>query len=287
MLGKDQTRDRYRAIIFTVGAALLWSLGGLLIKWVDWNPLAISGMRSAIAALLILAYRRRLRFNWSFAQVGGAVAYAATVTLFVTANKMTSAANAILLQYTAPIYVAAFSAWFLGERVTGLDWLTIAASIGGMALFFMDNLTTGGFWGNILALLSAISFAGLALFCRKQKDGSPLESLFLGNILSVLIALPFMFQSMPSISGWTGLILLGVFQLGFSYILYAEAMKHITALEGILIPVIEPVLNPIWVFLLLGERPGYWALIGGSVVLVSVTYRCVAAALRTNKVSNI
>jgi drug/metabolite transporter (DMT)-like permease len=286
LMSTDQNnKNRYHAVVLMIGAALLWSLGGVLIKWISWNPLAISGMRSAIAAMVMLAYRRRFRFNWSFAQIGGAIAYAATVTLFVLANKMTSAANAILLQYTAPIYVAALSAWFLGERVNGLDWLTILASIGGMGLFFLDNLTTGGQWGNILAILSAVSFAGMVLFTRKQKDGSPLESLFLGNILSVVIALPFMFQSGPGLSGWAGLVLLGVFQLGFSYILYAEAIKHITALEGILIPIIEPVLNPIWVFLLLGERPGRWAIVGGTIVLASVTFRCVTVTLRVRSQS--
>jgi drug/metabolite transporter (DMT)-like permease len=146
-----------------------------------------------------------------------------------------------------------------------------------MVLFFVDDLSKGGFWGNIIAILSGIAFAGMALFLRKQKDHSPLESVFLGNILTFVIGLPFMMHSAPDARGWLGLVLLGVFQLGCSYILYAEAIKHVTALEGILIPILEPVLNPIWVFLLLGERPGKWAITGGIIVLVSVTLRCVHA----------
>jgi drug/metabolite transporter (DMT)-like permease len=122
-----------------------------------------------------------------------------------------------------------------------------------------------------------MSFAGTAMFVRKQKDSSSLESLFLGNLLTALVGLPFALHSLPDAKGWLGLILLGVFQLGFSYILFAEAMKHVTALEGILIPVLEPILNPIWVFLLLKESPGRWAVVGGTVVLVSVTARCVLA----------
>jgi drug/metabolite transporter (DMT)-like permease len=263
-----------RAVIFLIITALLWSSGGLLIKWVTWNPIAIAGTRSAIAALVMLAFRPKMKIHWGFAQLGGAIFYAITVILFVTANKMTTAANAILLQYTAPIYVATFSYWFLGERITKLDLATIATAIGGMILFFLDGLSKQGFWGNIVAILSGIAFAGTALFLRKQKDSSPLESLFLGNVLTALIGLPYVMHSWPNATGWLGLILLGVFQLGFSYILFAEAMKHVTALEGILIPILEPVLNPIWVFLLLNERPGRWAIAGGIIVLISVSFRC-------------
>jgi drug/metabolite transporter (DMT)-like permease len=268
---------KLRAIVFLIITALLWSSGGLLIKLVTWNPVAIAGTRSAIAALVIFAFRRRMAFNWGFAQLGGAVCYSGTVILFVTATKLTTAANAILLQYTAPIYVAILSYWFLKERITRADLLTIVAAFGGMVLFFLDDLSKGGFWGNIIAILSGIAFAGTALFLRKQKDHSPLESVFLGNILTFLIGLPFMLKSAPDARGWLGLVLLGVFQLGCSYILYSEAIKHVTALEGILIPVLEPVLNPIWVFLLLGEKPGKWAIAGGIIVLVSVTLRCIAA----------
>ena len=269
-----------RAIFFLIIAALLWSSGGLLIKLVAWNPIAIAGTRSAIAALVMLAFRRRMRFNWGPSQLGGAFCYAATVILFVAANKLTTAANAILLQYTAPIYVALASYWFLRERITRADLLAIGAAIGGMTLFFLDDLSMGGLWGNIVSILSGIAFAGTALFLRKQKDSSPLESLFLGNIVTFLIGLPFILRSSPNAAGWLGLVLLGVFQLGCSYILYAEAIKHVTALEAILIPILEPVLNPIWVFLMLSERPGKWAICGGIIVLTAVTLRCLSSLRR-------
>ena len=274
------SKERYQAIVFLIITALLWSLGGLLIKWIPWNPMAIAGMRSAIAAVLMGLFKRKMNFTWSRTQIGGAFFYAATVILFVSANKMTTAANAILLQYTAPIYVALFAGWFLGEKTTKWDWLTIVTALGGILLFFLDDLSAGGWWGNMVAILSGVAFAGLALFLRKQKDGSPLESLFLGNVLTALIGLPFMFGSTPGAMGWLGLFLLGVFQLGFSYILYARAIKHVTALEAILIPIIEPILNPIWVLLLLGETPGKWAVAGGAIVLVSVTFRSVLSITR-------
>lgn len=284
--GRTPGFERKRAVLFLVLCAAMWSLGGLLIKMVAWNPVAIAGSRSAIAALAMLAVIRRPRFNWSFAQIGGAIAYAVTVILFVTANKLTTAANAILLQYTAPIYVALFGAWFLGERASWLDWATLAAVLGGMVLFFLDKLSVAGMLGNIVAIASGVALAGLALFLRKQKDGSPMESILLGNALTALIGLPFMLKSSPGSAGWLGIVLLGVFQLGLPYILYALAIKHVTAIEAVLIPVIEPILNPLWVFLVVGEAPGTLALAGGAVVLAAVTFRCVAAVVRPELAEN-
>jgi len=273
------SQERYKAMALLILAAILWSLGGLLIKWVSWNPIAIAGTRSAIAALLLLAVIRRPHFTWSSAQIGGAIAYAVSVILFVIANKLTTAANAILLQYTSPIYAALLGAWFLGERTTWLDWATIALAMGGMAMFFLDDLAIGGILGNVCAIINGATFACLVLFLRKQKDGSPLESILLGNVLSALISLPFALRSAPSTSSWVGLGLLGVFQLGLPYLLYSLAIKHVTALEAILIPVIEPILNPLWVFLMMGEAPGPWAFVGGFIVLASVTARCVLSTL--------
>ncbi|HXV21684.1 MAG TPA: DMT family transporter [Desulfuromonadales bacterium] len=265
--------QRQTAVLMLVGAALFWSTGGFLIKWVDWHPLAISGMRSAIGAAVLFAVFRPRRFTWSWLQLGAAVAYAATVTLFVVANKATTAANAILLQYTAPVHVALFGAWFLGEKPRRLDWLTLLLVLGGMVLFFLEDLSATGMWGNLAALASGLSFAWLALFLRRQKEGSPVESILLGNLLAALIGLPFMLQSSPTEAGWLGLTLLGVFQVGLPYALFARAIREVTALEAMLIPAIEPVLNPLWVLLLLGEAPGGLALVGGAVILSAVTGR--------------
>jgi drug/metabolite transporter (DMT)-like permease len=246
---------RSRAILSLLLSAILWSSGGLFIKMVSWNPVAIAGFRSLIAMLVIAAYVRHPRFIWTLPQIGGAVAYAVTVTLFVIATKLTTAANAILLQYTAPVYVAFLSAWVLEERPQWFDWLTIGMVLGGMALFFLDYLGPGSLLGNVFAILSGISFASFVLFMRKQRNESPIETVILGNLFTGLIGLPFMFGSVPDARSWIGLVFLGVIQLGLSYVLYSKAIKHVTALEAILIPGIEPILNPIWVFLFLGERP--------------------------------
>ncbi|MFZ1985658.1 MAG: EamA family transporter [Desulfatitalea sp.] len=265
--------QRSSAILLLLAAALIWSTGGLLIKWVQWSPLAISGMRSAIGALFLLLVFRPRHFRLDRYLVGGAVAYAVCVTCFVAANKLTSAANAILLQYTAPAHVAFFGYWFLGERPRRMDWLTLVMVLVGMLLFFCDDLTLEGLWGNGVALVSGAGFAWMALFLRKQKDGNPIHSIILGNLMAAAIAVPFMFGSAPSAKGWIGLVLLGLFQVGAAYALFTIAIRHVTALESMLIPTIEPILNPIWVLLLLGERPGPMAVVGGAIILLAITLR--------------
>ncbi len=272
--------DHTIAVFLLTATALLWSFGGVLIKWITWNPLAIAGTRSLIALPLLLIVFGKNRFTWSGAQIGGAFAYAATVMLFVAATKLTTAANAILLQYTAPVYVAMFSYAFLKEPVHWFDWVAILTAGVGMVLFFLDRLATGMARGNAVAILSGIAFACMILFLRKQKDGNPLASVILGNALTGLFCLPFMTKSLPSLSGWVGLVLLGVFQIGLSYILYSKAIRSVTAMEAILVPVIEPVLNPLWVALFLGEKPGRFAVLGGFVVVGSVLVRSVVSILR-------
>ena len=282
-LASKLKNDRFRSILLLIAASLLWSTGGLLIKSVQWNSVAISGMRSLIAAALMLAVIKKPNMQFNRYKLGGAVAYVGTVLLFVMANKLTTAATAILLQYTAPIYVALLSAWFLKEKITKLDWAAIVMVFGGMFLFFIDKMSAGGLLGNFYAILSGFCFACMVLLLRKQKDESPLESVFWGNVLTALIGIPFMFSSMPDTKSWIALILMGVFQLGTAYILYALAIKHVAALDAILIPVIEPLLNPVWVFLVIGETPGPWAFVGGIIVLTGIVGRSVVMALKEKR----
>jgi drug/metabolite transporter (DMT)-like permease len=215
----------------------------------------------------------RPKFTFSAAQIGGAIGYALTVALFVFATRMTTAANAIFLQYTAPIYVALIGRWYLGERAHAFDWAVIAVALLGIALFFLDRLTMAGFWGNVLALASGVSFASVALFLRKEKSGSPATAIILGNALVAIAGVPFMVQHTLGSAGLWRLVLLGAVQLGLPYVLYATAIKSVTALEATLIPLLEPVLNPLWVMLALGERPGPWAILGGALVLGAVLAR--------------
>ncbi len=269
------TPRRSPALVLLALTAVLWSLGGLLIKLVDWNPVAIAGTRSLIAAALILFFIKKPDFRFTFLKFAASFVYAATVITFVAATKLTTAANAIVLQYTAPIYVAILGAVFLREKVRWYDIITIAAVFGGMLLFFIDKLSAGGMLGNILGIISGVFFALVALLLKLQKDDSPLDRIFWGNVMTAIIALPFMFQSVPDAKSLAGIGLLGIFQLGFSYILFSVAIKNVSALEAVLIPVIEPVLNPIWVALVVHEVPGFYSILGGSLVLTIITARCV------------
>lgn len=263
--------NQRKSWLLFISAAFLWSLGGLLIKSISWNPLAIAGMRSFIAAPLLLLVVRRDHLIFSFPQIAGALFYCATGILFVCANKLTTAANAVILHYTAPLYVALFGSWLLKEKVRRQDWIMMIFAISGISLFFIDEISWGNLWGNVLALGSGASFALMIVFLRMQKDGHPLSSVFLGNLFTVLLMVPFMFHAAPgNFDSWVFLFLAGTFQLGLAYILYSSAIKIATAMEGVMIPLIEPVLNPLWVLIFLGERPTKWAFIGGAVVILSL-----------------
>jgi len=270
----------FRWVILLLITAVLWSSGGVLIKSVNWHPLAIAGTRSAIAALVIWVAFRKQRIMYSAPQLTGAAAYAGTVILFVCATKLTTAANAILIQYSAPVFVALLSTWFLGERPHLTDWLTIGVVSGGLILFFQDKMSAGGLLGNLLALASGFTMAVMIVAMRKQKDESPFGSVLLGNGVTVLCGLPFMLGSSPDATGWVALGTLGIFQLGLSYVLYSVAIKHVTALEAIIITTIEPILNPVWVFLLLGEQPGPWSLAGGAIIIVAIIARYILPSLK-------
>ena len=266
-----------KAVGLLLVAALGWSLAGVLFKLVDWPPLAAAGGRGLVSALFLIAVTgRRLRFTWSPLQLGTALVYAGCTTLFAIANKMTTAANAILLQYTAPVWIALFGAWLLNERATRADWLTIAASFAGMALFLYEGLQLNNLAGILVALASGIFFAAMIMLLRKQKDGSPIESIILGNLLGFVISLPVMWTAgVPPTGSIVALVVLGVVQLGIPYLLYARAIPHVTALEAVLLPVIEPILNPVWVMLFIGERPSPLSLLGGVIVVGAVTWRAI------------
>ncbi len=266
--------SRKRAILMLVVTGIMWSTGGLLIKVIPWPPMAISGIRGGIAALTIFLLTRNLKFTWSRTQVAAAICYVLVVTLFVIANKLTTAGNSILLQYTAPVYVAIFGYTFLGERSTRVDWVTILVLLTGLTVFFFDELTISGVLGNVCAILSGMSFAALTILLRKQKDESPSDSILLGNLLTLLVGLPVIvtgvtWDPMP----WLLIVVLGVFQLCIPYVLYTTAIKYVTALDAIIYPIIEPILNPILVFLVLGEVLGSWAIFGGILVLGGVIAR--------------
>jgi len=276
--------SRNKAIGFVFLAAILWSTSGLFIKIIELNPFTIAGVRGGIAAVVMLALmNKNLRFSLSFPQVAGALCYSATMITFVYATVMTTAANAILLQYTMPVFTAIFGLWILKERVSRFDWTIICIVICGMSLFFLDELTPGGLLGNFVAIISAITFALMVIFLRMQKNGSPIETIILGNLVTALVCLPFIIQEPPTIASSGPLLFLGVFQMALPFVLYSTAIKYITAVDAVLIQTIEPLLNPIWVFIVIGEAPGSWALLGGAIVLITVTLRNIYTNKKTPK----
>ncbi|MEI6079286.1 MAG: DMT family transporter [bacterium] len=269
-----------KPVLLLVATAVLWSLGGLLIKLIDANPLAIAGIRSLIASVVIVAFTRNIKIKLTGIKMLTALSYAGMVILFVTANKFTTAANAILLQYTAPVYVAILAALILKERTKMFDWIIIVIVLSGMTLFFFDDLTMHQKAGNLIAIASGVCMAFFIVLMRMQKDGKPVESVLLGNVLTVIIGLPFIAGHVPNVTGWLALIVAGVFQLGISYILFSIAIKKVTALEAILIPIIEPILNPIWVLLIIKEVPSTLSIIGGVIVISAVTLKCLLHVMR-------
>lgn len=278
-------KSHTRAVVFLVAAILFLSTSGLLIKLSSWDALALNGARSLLAAAVLWLYLRRPHFTWSRAQVGGALAYTMMVITFVVATRWTTAANAVFLQFTAPLWVALFGIWLLGERPQGSDWAAMGAIAVGMLLFFGDELSATGTWGNLLAIFSGMCMALLLIAMRLQKDGSPTETVLLGNLISGAIGLPFIFLGDQPVNAReiSIILFLGIFQLGLPFIVVTLAVKQLRALEMILIQTLEPILNPIWVFFFVGERPSPMAFVGAAIVMTAVTLHAVASVRSTEK----
>ncbi len=281
----QQSKMHLKSVIYVAVAAILWSTAGLFIKWVQWPPVAIAGIRSGIAGLVILFYwiftYKQLPPLPNIKKSFGALNYATLVMLFVFANKLTTAANAILLQFSAPIWVMILGAIFLKEPIRRKDLLTVCLVLGGMGLFFLGDLGSGSMLGNGLAILSGVAMAIMVISLKGVKTGSPLEIVFWGNVVTFVIGIPFYGQITFDQMSIIGILLLGIFQLGTAYIFYAKGIQHVTALDGILITVLEPLLNPVWVFLFNGEQPTIFAVLGGVVVLSSVTYHSLRAEAKS------
>jgi drug/metabolite transporter (DMT)-like permease len=270
-------------LLAMAATAFLWSIAGLFIKAIDWHPFAIAGMRSLIASVVILLYLRHPRLHLSFPQLAAAVAHAVTMLLFVAANKTTTAANAIILQYLAPVLTVFIGAAWLKERARVEHVVALPVVAAGMLFMFFDELGGGKLLGNVLACLSAVTFSFYFVFMRMQKDGSPLESILLSHWLAAGICLLIsLFLPMPQVTlkALAAVAVLGVVQIGLSAILFSMAIKRVSAIQANLIAVIEPVFNPVWVFLAIGEAPGRNALIGGGMIVLAVTITSIINARR-------
>ena len=261
-----------RGVLFVFIAAVLYSIGGLCIKVIPWNGIAINGGRTAIARVVIGAYlavkRHPPRLNrWVLL---GSLCVFGTNTLYAVANKLTTAANTIVLQFTAPIFVIVFSLLFWRKRPSRLDLTACAVVFGGVLFFFVDSLEMGGGLGNLLATLSGVSYAGVFLM-NDMPDSDALSSVFWGEVISSVTGLPFLFQEtqFPP-TAILSLVVLGVFQVAAAYILLAIGLKTTPPVMASLVSGIEPVLNPILVAVFYGETMGPFALVGAAIVIVGV-----------------
>ena len=284
---------RSQSILLLLIAAILWSTSGYLLILVDWNPLAITGARSLFALVPMFIMFGKPRPIWkkapdeqklSKAPIMAALFYATMLFTFVTANRLTTAANVIMLQYTSPVYVAFMSAFLLKEKIRKQDIFTVIIVMAGMLLFFVGDMDPRGIWGNLLALVSGIALAGMAVSLRMMKNSTvlrPADSIMWGNILSVVLGIPFiLYYDWPGPVSWLGIMLLGLFQLGLAYCLYVKAVKHVTALELTLVPIVEPLLNPLLVAIFAFQIPGVFAIVGGVIVICTVTWNLVDKHLK-------
>ena len=289
----DASPVRNRLLL--VATAVLFSTGGVAIKAATLTGWQIASFRSAVAAAALLLWLPEARRGWAWRMVPVSSAYAGGVVAFVLATRLTTAANAIFLQSTAPLYVLLLGPWLLGEKVRRSDAPYIVAIVGGLALFFVGRepavrTAPSPDEGNLLALASGVFYAlmllGLRWLGRGRRSDSGLATVALGNILAFLAALPMALGARaavpaPSAADVAVILYLGVAQIGLAYFCLTRAIRHVTVFEATAILLIEPALNPVWVWLVHGEKPGVWALCGGGLILSATllnTWRQTAAA---------
>ena len=263
-----------------VFAALLFSTGGAAIKASTLTGWQVASFRSGVAAvtLLLLVPATRRGWGWRPALLG--IAYAATLILFVTANKLTTSANTIFLQATSPVYLLLLGPLFLKEPVRPRDFWVVAAVLAGLVLFFIGNeapvvTAPDPAKGNLLALMSGVSFAvtiaGLRWLSRGAAD-SGLATVAIGNLIAFFWGLPFALPVLSSTAmDWAVILYLGAIQIGLAYACLTRGLRQVPALEASLLLMVEPVLNPVWAWLVHGERPSHWALLGGALIIGATT----------------
>lgn len=282
--GEDmRARGTVPPILFVLAAALLWSTGGLFIKATELGALELSFGRSLLAAVTVAVLTRREGFRLDLMTLVASVLYAALLVLFVVANKLTTAANAIFLQYTAPVYVLVLEPLIFKERFRAADLSVVAACVAGMSLFFVGQLRPDDVTGNLTALASGVCFALFLLLLRRQRggDSNRASSVIYGNVIICLLTLPAFARAADTLTMKDVLIVsyLGVFQIGVAYTLFTLGIaRGVRSLDAGVVGYVEPMLNPVWVFLFLGERPSKWAVLGGCIIIAAVLAHTVVLA---------
>lgn len=270
----EEKRLERRGMAMILLCTLMWSISGVLIKSVPWNPLAIAGGRSLIAGTVMALYMRAtgVRFVLHRRAVLGALAMSGMFFCFTAANKLTTAANAIVIQSTAPVFILLYNGVFRRQRIRAHDALAVAVTLGGIAIFFFDELSPGHLLGNAVALVSGILLAAVYIVNGDGEQDARMSGILLSHMLTALVGLPLVFVTRAPLTAQAlgGVVLMGVVQLGIPYVLFALAMRHCPPLAGSLIGLAEAVFNPLWVALATGEVPSPLALCGGVLVLVTL-----------------
>lgn len=277
-----------KGIAAIIIAALLWSTGGLFIKLISLDAYQLSFYRSIFSALTFLVLFRKKALIFNFSVFINSVFYAGILILFVVATKLTTAANAIFLQYTAPIYVLIFEPLILKTPLRKINVISVIIAFAGMTLFFVGEISQSHYEGNLVALLSGICFAAFLIGIRKSDESYRVPAIFWGNILIPVLCFNFVYPEFKiEINDLLMTAYLGIFQIGFAYAVFTYSIKRIEGIEAALIAMIEPVMNPIWVYIGYGEKPSNFAILGGLLILATISIRTIITESRRNYLNRV
>lgn len=271
---KDETKGTIQMLI----CATLWSIAGIFMKLLPWNGFAVASLRSLFAGFTIVSFillsGRRFIVNRDTLLSG--ILTGCVYICFTCANKLTTSANAIVLQFVSPVFIVIFSALFLRQKIRKADLITVLITLLGIALFFFDQLETGYILGNITALAAGMFMAGMYMAVGSLDVDARFSAITIGQAFTFLVGLPFVIATKPVLNPTTisAVLILGIFQLGIAYVLYVKASASCPPLACCLLGVLEPLLNPVWVAIFDGEVPGIFSLIGGIIVVTTVTLWC-------------
>ena len=272
--------SRTKGNLYILLTALLWSTGGLLIKYIPGNAVAINGARSLIAVVFFWLYKRSIKIRVNRYVISAAVCLVMTNLLYVMANKLTTAANAIVLQYMAPIFVLIWDCIYRKKAPKKQQCGIVLMALAGMVLFFFDQLDGGHLLGNILAIGAGLAFSGV-FFINSLPEASSEDASMLAFLASFVISIPFLGDVWKMDQrAIIALLALGIFQVGLAYILFAKGTKLTSPVSASLIGLLEAILNPVWVFLFYGEKVGKFALVGAAVILLAVVLNIVTAGTK-------
>lgn len=272
---QSTVRQQKTAMLQMLLCGAMWSIAGIFIKQIPWNPMVISGFRGLIAAATVALCLRLSHTKIRFTRKGfwGGFFMCMTAVCFVIANKLTASANAIALQFTSPIYILLFSVLLFRQKFRRADILAVLFTSLGVVLFFLDQLAPGRLHGNLVAVAAGGFSGGMCIAMNRCDYDERMGGMLLGHLLNALLGLPFALFTAPefSLTPMLCILILGVVQLGLPYILFVKAEEHCSPLAVNLLSVIEPILNPLWVFLFDGETPGLFAFIGAVVIIGTIT----------------